>query len=527
MMEPISEAVSQDDVAEVLRSIRTKRVRLWAENGELHYKAPRGVLSHEDVAKLKVLSGRIVRLLEASSDRSPPMPALEPRRGDEVVPLTFSQLQYWRKTRLSERGGLRTIVAAHKLRGPLDVPLLRACISELVMRHEALRTRIVLSEGVPEQRVLTSCEVALDIHDLASLPEPMHDLEVERRIHELMLAPVRVDRDPLFAALLVKLGEQLHVLVMVMEHVISDGFSRNVLVRDLVMLYGQRSQGHRGRLPPLSIQFADYAVWQAKAYRVWLHSHGSKWQERFAGCRRIRFQGGSALPDGGKARYLLMPVHIDSSVRERLTEWCRIRRTTPSMAVFTAFAALVLRWCGESGAVIGFQSNGRFHPLIENSIGYFAYALNLRLELRGGDSFVDLLRRVMQEYCIASEHADLRCADTQVPLPEFARNPGFNWVSRAPGGPALASGASELTFQSYDFALPTDDQAEYDCDFEPSVIVLDKGHCIEGYVRFPNRYSIAHIEAFRESFLMFVREWLRDPEQRIEAIPLTIESSGG
>jgi hypothetical protein len=507
---------SRTDVAETLRRIRGKRVRLWSDNGELHYRAPKGALAPEEIQELRVLSGELVSLLEGATAHGGLLPPLAPRKGSERVPLTFAQSSYWRSARLAERPTLRSVAAARKVSGRLDVGLLRDCLNGLVRRHEALRTLVVAVDGVPEQRIVDS-SCALGRHALPGLPDEGQDEAAERLIHELIRAPVHVDTGPLLAVELITFEQDRHVLVVMMEHIVSDGFSLGVLWRDLIAAYTQRSQQLPLSLPEIPVQFADYAVWQSKAHECWLESCGAAWLRRFAGCARLKLPERYApgRSEGIARGLLLMPLSIDADTRSALSAWCRGRGTTLVMAVFTAFAALVLRSCEAREGVIPLQSDGRFSPLVEHSIGYFACLLYMRLELRERESFVDLLARTMHEYCAAVECADLAYVGPDEPV--FARNCGFNWIPQLLDlAPDASRGRQAVDFRPFCFTLPEDDRIEYAQDFDPSITLFDDGATLHGHVIYsPGRNSERTIAAFRDNFLTLVRALLADPGQRV------------
>jgi condensation domain-containing protein/tubulysin polyketide synthase-like protein len=522
-MSAMSDAQSLADAAEVLRSIHRKRVRFWSENGKLHYRAPKGVLTPEELAKLRTLSEQIAALLEQSGTAPASLPRLEARQERERVPLTHAQLSYWQSSRLGERPAFRSVVAAKKVLGRLDTGLLRECVAEIVRRHEALRTRVVTDGGIPEQRILKSCAYELRTHDLGQLPQSDHDAEAQRRIHEMVLEPIRVETGPLFAVNLIRLRPDAHVLMVAMEHIVSDGFSLNVFWRELIAAYSQAAQGQALSLPAIPIQFADYAVWQSKAHAAWVRHYSSDWRQRFAGCARLNFPDPDAVaPSGVSKSLLLLPILIGADVRAALTEWCRPRRTTIAMAAFTAFVALVLRFCRAEEGVLGLQSDGRFSPLVEHSVGYFACALSLRVELRERDSFIDLLARVMSEYCTASEYGDLAYLDSE--LAPCAGNCAFNWIPELVGAaPEARSGPEQVAFEPFRYELPDNDRIEYEQEFAPCITLFDSGTMVRGHVLYaPSRNSARTVEAFRDSFLTLIGELLRAPEQRVCSIPLRL-----
>jgi hypothetical protein len=520
-MTSLDESALARELGQLLRDVFGKGVTLWSENGELRYRAPRGALGPEDINRLRMLRKQIVAFLEASASRRTAIPELARRRALDVVPLTFSQLKYWNSDRLGERRTVRSVAAVARLQGTLDLGLLRECIAEIVRRHEALRTCIVARpEGPTQQIVEASCE--LPFNDLSAVAARARAAEAEGWIHELIMAPVYVGVGPLFAARVARVEQNEYLLAVAMEHIISDGASVGVLLRDLAVAYQQGSQGRPLALPPIGVQLADFAVWQRKAHETWLKLHAPYWAQRLAGCERLRFPQDDAPSVELNRRCTSIPIMIDESIRTALAEWCRVRKTTLVMTVFAMFAALMLRTCKRSDAVVRFQSDGRLSPLLENSIGYFACVLNLRIELRDSDSFLDLLGRVIDEYCTASGHADFSYIDAQLPQPDFTRNCAFNWVPQARGGRGTEDYARcKLRFLPHEFTPPPVEPDGYEWDHEPVLLLFDNGTSIHGKLLFsPMRNSVRTMEAFRDNLATLVRELLRDAQQRVASLAL-------
>src|SRR5262249_7763103 len=152
-------------------------------------------------------------------------------------------------------------------------------------------------------------------------------------------------------------------------------------------------------------QFVDYAGRQRAEHSQWLDEHVGYWRDRLGGCRRLRFPEECDAQAPVRSGWGIVPLRIGGDLRRLLNQWSKSQRTTLVISVFTAYIALVLRWCGTSEAVFQFQSDGR-DPETVNTIGCFTSVLYLRVALHEEDRFADLLQRVTQEYCSAYEHAD-------------------------------------------------------------------------------------------------------------------------
>src|SRR5882757_1215798 len=418
---------------EVLQSVRRKGASLWLGDGRLRYAAPKGALSSHDLQQLTRSRERITALLDRAAGGQAPSPRMQRRTRAEIVPLAFSQLAHWHLYELGEKRGPGMLSCQIRLRGRLNADRLQQSITEIVRRHDALRTRIVVCNGWPEQVIAPSGDCNMAIHDLTSRSAEHREMEVSRLIESFTNEPFNVTTDPLFWARLIKLSADEHVLILALDHIVSDGFSTNILLRDVLLAYDQAGRGDDRSLPPIPVQFSDYALWQNETQPAWIEEHGSYWSEHLAGCRRVRFPTYGAPAAATKTGWGMVPIVLGQDVTLKLREWCRLRKTTLVMSVFTAYIALVLRWCEVSDAVILYQSDGRVSESVREAIGYFATPLYLRIRLLEGDSFLDLMDRATEEYCRAFEHADFSWMESQEPRPEFTRNGCFNWLPRSRG----------------------------------------------------------------------------------------------
>src|SRR5262249_34711866 len=150
---------------------------------------------------------------------------------------------------------------------------------ELVRRHEALRTRIVVCNGTPAQDIAEPDDFELPVSDLSPLPNPLREIKIQRAIEQLILEPIDVAVGPLFGIRLLRLSQDEHVVIVAMEHIFSDGSSVSVRGGDLFSAYTQPIQGGAFFFPAIPIQFADYAVWQRKALESWFDVHGTFWNQ--------------------------------------------------------------------------------------------------------------------------------------------------------------------------------------------------------------------------------------------------------
>jgi hypothetical protein len=509
--------VGKDNAEDTIRVVGEKGAVLWVENGQLHYKAPRGALTLEDTERLKRFKAEIVCLLENSELHAG---SWRPNLRNDV-PLTFSQVAHWQLYGLSDRRAIRQLASAIRLVGDLSFDTLQESVAALVARHEALRTQIVLRDGVPSQSVLGSVDHRVRLGDLTTIHESAREAEVLRRIEQMILEPIDVTAEPLFGLNCLRLRADEHVLLIAMEHLISDAFSMSVFVRELLTIYSQRCCGTALSLPRISVQFPDYAIHQQASHAAWVRKHGKYWDERLAGCQRLRF------PEDRTTGYVALgwgsvSIDIDRDLKAELSEWCRRTKTTLAIGAFTAYVALVLRWCDTSDSVVQYVVDGRSNPEHENTIGYFASTLCIRIQLLGGGDLLDLLQLVTEECFNAYQHADRSFIAASVPRPGYTRNTVFNWVPRrsiaATNG--LLNHSCELFCSEVQFANPTLESRRLDC--EPYVVLYDTPSAVLGSINYPvDRFSARSMEKFSRSFLTIMKTMIRQPHVAVRDMLLT------
>jgi Condensation domain len=351
-----------------------------------------------------------------------------PRLATDVIPLTYSQRWTWTFVELDRKPTSRSVGMATRLCGRLDEELLRTALAEVVSRHEALRTRILSVGGTQQQIVDATRTDSLQVFNLADSAPSEREMNARRLAEDLIQEPLEISVGPLFAARLLKLANDEHVLVIAMDHIISDGASIGIVMRDLWTIYAQLRQRRPLSLPRIPVQFADYAVWQHKRQAVWAQKHGQYWNSHLVGATRCSLFSASAADSNAPIKVAAHPIQIDSVLTSELRGFCRQHKSSLAMGVLAAYVASIANWCGQSDVTATLISTGRLHGQVRNTVGYFAAPMYLRVRLDADDNFVNLLRRVQSEYTNAYEHMDSGRVAMQSPRPAFVSNPRFNWI---------------------------------------------------------------------------------------------------
>jgi amino acid adenylation domain-containing protein len=373
------------------------------------------------------LAGRIDRVRrEKTADELPELT----RRQDMLAPLSFAQQRMWFLDQLEPGNTAYLIPGALTLEGDLDVAALGRALSQIVRRHEVLRTVFRVRDGTPYQEVRPAPDLTLAIEDLRALPERERQTEARRRALAGSREPMHLAEGPLLRVNLLREGERRHVLVVVVHHAVFDGWSGAVLMRELATLYAAERRGHAAPLSELPVQYADYAVWQ----RQWLRGDAlarelSYWRERLAGAAvSLELPTDRPRPPVVTYRGARTAFVLSKPLHQRLAQLSRREGATLFMTLLAAFQVLLSRYSGQNDVVIGTPVANRTRPELEGLIGFFVNTLVLRTQLTPEDSFRELLRRV-REVCLgAYAHQDLpfeRLVEALSPPRDTSRNPVF------------------------------------------------------------------------------------------------------
>ncbi len=364
----------------------------------------------------------------------PLRPPLRPAPRGGPLALSFAQERLWFLDQLEPGLPSYNMPGAFDFAGPLDRRAFAASLGEIVRRHEALRTTFARSEEDRPVQVVAPADGAegwrVPLVDLAGLPAVARGLEGGRLTREEARRPFDLARGPLLRTVLLRSGPEAHRALLTLHHVIADGWSVAVLVRELGALYAAFREGRRSPLPELAVQYADYARWQ----RGWLAGPAlaaqlAWWRERLSGAPEgldlPADRPRPAVPSsrGGRVRSTL-PGEVAAAL-ERLG---RSRGATLYMTLLAGFSSLLARYTGQEDVVVGSPIANRTRIETEGLIGFFVNTLVLRTELPGDPPFGVLLRQVRESMLAAHAHQDLpfeRLVEELSPERSLAHTPLF------------------------------------------------------------------------------------------------------
>ncbi len=372
------------------------------------------------------LAAALERRQELRQSSSPPaLPGPRPRVPGEAVPLSPMQQRLWFLERLQPGTAAYHLHWMLRLRGPLHREALQAAVDAVVARHEVLRTVFVERSGVPGQVIVAVLRIPVQVlasGDPASLAA------------HLVTEPFDLEAGPLVRVTLLEDGPQDHRLLVVIHHLVADGWSFAILARDLAAAYNAARRGSAAGPPELPLQYADYALWQQDVLGDGrLGRQLAHWREALAGAPPLLELPGANPrvvsgpvdgPAGGRGEWAerTIPATTVSALRElAVAEGC-----TLFMVLLAAFKALLGRLAGRTDVVVGTPVAGRSHRALEDLVGFFVNTLVLRTRLEGGQTFRELLGRVRDTTLRAFEHADVpfeKLVEELKPVRSLAHSP--------------------------------------------------------------------------------------------------------
>ncbi|MGZ3460195.1 MAG: condensation domain-containing protein, partial [Archangium sp.] len=323
-----------------------------------------------------------------------------PRTGP--LPLSFAQQALWFSDQFNGASPTYNIPGAVRLEGALDVPALVRGLRDIVQRHEVLRTTFHEVDGVPVQVIGESQPLEVAVRDVSAA-------DVGRLAQEFARATFDLSQGPLFRAELLRVSDQVHVLLVNMHHIVSDGWSLGVIIHELMELYSAARRGTASPLPPLAFQYVDYAEWQRQRLQGGLQQRQLQyWRHQLAGMPPLlKLPTSRPRPEVLRIRGAVHPFTLSRELTQRLHALSRQQQTTLFMTLLAGFKLLLSRYAGTTDIPVGTTSANRPQPSLEPLIGLFVNNLVLRTRLDGNPTFQELLGRVRTTALDAFAHQDL------------------------------------------------------------------------------------------------------------------------
>ncbi|MBN1481965.1 amino acid adenylation domain-containing protein [candidate division KSB1 bacterium] len=422
-------------------------------------------------------------------DRPPILPA--PAEVTEK-PLSFAQQRMWFLDQLEPGNPQYNIPDAVRIKGDLNVDILTRCLQAVVDRHKVLRTAFITIEGKPKLRVWAELNISIPVVDISQLSEAERQTKAQSLVLENAKTGFDLGLAPLFRVRLIRLSEDEHIFASTMHHSISDGWSFGLLVREVGTLYERLSRGDNTPLPPLKIQYADFAYWQQQ----WLHGERltkeiEYWKNQLgAGDEVLELPTDFKRPSFQTTNGAHCSFSLSRELTASLNALTAQHNVTLFMTLLAAFQTLLYRYTQQDFIAVGSPIANRNHSEIENLIGFFVNTLVLKTDFSGHPSFRAVLERVKEVTLGAYAHQDVpfeKLVDALEPERDTSRTPLFQVMFLLQNMPSQSLTLSGLTFEqiniethtsNFDLTLAMEEHAgqlvggfEYNTDlFEASTI---------------------------------------------------------
>ncbi|HEX8348925.1 MAG TPA: condensation domain-containing protein, partial [Hymenobacter sp.] len=474
----------------------------------------RGLFDSPTVASL---SERLEALRRTEQGLVAP-PLLPVEREGELL-LSFAQARLWFLEQLEPGSYAYNMPAAVRLTGSLNVAALEQSLNEIVLRHEALRTTFRMVSGEPLQVIAPVLVLTLPLVDLRSLPEAQQEAQAERLATEEAQQPFDLAMGPLLRAKLLHLSEAEHILLLTMHHIVSDGWSMGVMIRELAALYKAFSMGKPSPLPELPIQYADFAHWQ----RQWLQGEVLAaqlfyWQQQLAGAQTVL-----ELPTDrprpavqtfrGATQFLALP----NPLSQKLKTLSQRSGVTLFMTLVAAFQTLLYRYTGQEDICIGSPIANRNRSETEELIGFFVNTLVLRTDLSENPSFQELLGRVREVTLGAYAHQDLpfeQLVEALQPERNLSHPPLFQVMFVLENAPMPTLELPDLTISSLERKTST-------AKFDLTMSMEDTEQGLVGSLEYnTDLFDAGTISRMLEHFQTLLEGIVANPEQRLKNLSL-------
>jgi amino acid adenylation domain-containing protein/non-ribosomal peptide synthase protein (TIGR01720 family) len=371
---------------------------------------------HVELSLRTVFESTSIAALAAAVDRAreggaatAQAPPLVPIVRTGPLPASFAQQRLWFLAQLEPDSPFYNLPAGFRLRGTLEVDLLKAGLNQVIARHDALRTVFQETDGQPTQVVLSSVTVEVPVVDLRDIPAKERPVELSKQTETEAQRIFDLTRGPLIRARVWRIEEQEYVLLMTLHHIISDGWAMDVLIRELVTYYQAGLSGQPAALPPLPIQYADYAVWQ----RNWmqgtvLETQLAYWKDRLGDApAALELPTDRPRPAVQTYQGAYCEFTVPDELLQQLTGFSRRHGLTLYMTLLTAFIALLHHYSGRPSILVGSPVANRLRIEVEELIGLFVNTLVMRTDIPDNPRWIDLLDRVRTEVLGAQSHQDL------------------------------------------------------------------------------------------------------------------------
>src|SRR4028118_1036117 len=439
-----------------------------------------------------------------------------------VFPASFAQQRLWLLDRLFPGNTFYNVATALRLTGSLDIAALEQTFNEIVHRHEALRTTFRMLEGQLVQVIASTLTLPLTLVDLRHLPPTEQEAEIRRLAIQERSRSFNLSQDPLLRVMLLQLDSSEHVLLLNLHHIVSDGWSIGVLIRELGTLYTTFASNQPSPLPELPIQYADFADWQ----REWLQGEVLEtqlayWKQQLDTLPLLNLPTDRPRPATPTYRGATQFLELPKSLSEELEALSQRQGVTLFMTLLAAFQTLLYRYTQQEDIVVGSAIANRNRREIEGLIGFFVNSLVLRTNLSGNPTFLELLDRVREVALGAYAHQDLpfeKLVEELHPERNLSYHPLFQVAFSLQNTPIEALELPGLTLSWLEFDTPS---AKFDLELH----LWESPEGLRGQVIYStDLFDDTTITRMLGHFQTLLKGIVANPQQRLGKLSILKES---
>ncbi len=448
-----------------------------------------------------------------------PQPTLIPRRESSgPCALSFAQSRLWLVERIIPAPGNYNISRVWRIRGALNAEALRAALDALLVRHEVLRTRLVMCDGAPQQVVVPHQPFALQVLDLGQCDDDARKDSLDEFVRSRTREAFDFSSENMLRAGLARLHDREYVLVVTLHHIAADGWSLGVLDRELEHGYTAFDRGLSAEMPPLPLQYSDFSEWQRDTLRgPVLERLLAYWRHQLSGMSPLDLPTDRARPaqlsDRGDRERFTVPAPIVAILKDQ----AHTRGATLYMALLAAFQILLMRHSGQDDIAVGSPITGRNRTETEGLIGFFVNSLVMRGDLSGNPTFSELLTRTRERALDAYDHRDLpfeKLVEELKPERDPSRNPLFQAMFTLEN-----ARESELRLPGLEITrvrIPVST-----AKFDLTLFLAESDGRLEGSFEYSiDLFDASTIKRMAEHFLQLLAGIAADPECHIGELPL-------
>ena len=511
-------------VAEFLSYLNSLEIKLWLEEEKLKYQAPQGAMTPEIKQEIGTRKPEILAFLRSAITPSKTFESvISPVARSEDLPLSFAQQRMWFIYQMDQQNSAYNEALTIRLTGRLNIDILEQTINAIIQRHESLRTTFPMVEGKPIQKIAPSLKIKLLVVNLKDIPQG----QIDKLIIEELQKPFDLTQAPLLRCTLFDLGYENYILVNVFHHIIIDGWSKGILFKELSEFYQAFLSNSTVFLPELTIQYADFAVWQ----RQWLQgeileNQLNYWKKQLtAAPPLLELPTDKPRPANPNFRGHSISFQINSELTEKLKLLSQKSGATLFMTLLAALNTLLFRYSGQDDILIGTPTANRNRQEIEPLIGFFVNTLVLRNSLEGNPAFSGLLQQARNVVLEAYANQDVpfeQVVDGLEIERSLSYNPLFQVMFALQNAPL---NALELPHLKAQYLAVKHQRIKFDLSLILEEIETEQGSYLEGFWEYDSDlFTDERITRMVGHFQTLLKGIVANPQQTVRELPLLTES---